>query len=974
MAPSSSTPNRVAKQKSASHVSDDTSAIAFGKYRVFPRRRQLFAAQRVVELGGRAFEVLLALLEAEGRLVTKEELLRRVWPNTVVDEHNISVHISTIRRALGKDRDLIVTDSGRGYRFTGTILPVASGRTLEPTQGPIQTNISAPLSTLVGREKALTELSESLWAHRLVTLAGAGGIGKTRLALEVARLVLPSFPNGAWIAELAPLVDPKLAAGTIASALGVNLGANGDLVDCLKALSSDAILLVIDNCEHVIEVVAHLAEMMLRCVPSLRILATSRESLGADGEYVYQVSPLEVPPESFIDTDQIVRFSAVQLFAKRVRATDAGFLLNDDTAATVGTICRRLDGIPLAIELAAARVETLGLVEVSRRLGDRFNLLTSGRRTALARHRTLRATLEWSYRLLGEAEQATLRRLAVFTNGFTLASAGAVIGGENVSQIGVADLVTGLVRKSLVTADMQRMTPRYRLLETTRAYALEELANSGEARPIARRHAVYFRGLLEGVQADWAAVPAPELLARYAPEIDNIRAALDWSFSSDGDVQTGIALAAASIPLWTLLSLLAECHESAMRALTHMNESASSTRYGMLLQAALGMSLMWAKGPVSATREAWERSLKIARELGDAEYQVRALYGIWIFHLRIGGHRRALSFARQLRKVAERAGDLSSILTGNRIFGVSLHYLGQQMLARTTIQGVIESQEATRNLHRCFILRFGLDQRVAAWACQARVHWVQGFPDLAWRMALAGVKEAEVLGHANSLCIALAEGACPVAILRGDVAAADRFATTLIEEAERHGLGLMRAAGLGLRGWVLINRGEVERGYDLMRSIPFGLLQEGSAELAHANVLTMGVIIYGALADIACRSIWIGDPRPVIAGALRLSQEHGGRWCTAELLRIDAELMLATSVPGAREIAEKKLIESLTTARNEGARSWELRAAISLGRLYCAGNLISEARSILAQVYSSFDEGFDTADLQAAKALLKRLN
>jgi predicted ATPase len=289
-----------------------------------------------------------------------------------------------------------------------------------------------------------------LAAHRLGTLTGAGGIGKTRLATEVARFILPSLPSGAWIAELAPLGDSKLVAGTIATALGMSLGSNGDLVECLKALSSGAMLLVLDNCEHVVDVVAHLAELLLGSIPTLRILATSRETLGAEGEHIYQVSPLEVPPEGFVDVDRISRFSAVQLFAKLANATDPAFLLCDQTATTVGTICRRLDGIPLAIELAAARVDTLGLMEVAKRLGDRFRLLTGGRRTALARHRALWATLEWSYGLLEEREQTILRRLGIFAKGFTLAGAASVAGGEDVDHITVADVVTSLVKKSLV--------------------------------------------------------------------------------------------------------------------------------------------------------------------------------------------------------------------------------------------------------------------------------------------------------------------------------------------------------------------------------------------------------------------------------------------------------------------------------------------------------------------------------------------
>jgi predicted ATPase/DNA-binding winged helix-turn-helix (wHTH) protein len=965
MALSRSTTNHSAKNSDVAHPSESKGAIAFGKYRVFPRRGQLVAGQQIIDLGGRAFAVLLALLEAEGKLVTRQELLKRVWPGTAVDEHTISVHISHIRRALGEDRDLIATDSGRGYRFTGTILSAATERGMDAALGVAQTNITAPLSALVGRETALSELSAILSAHRLVTLTGAGGIGKTRLAIDVARLVLPSLPSGAWIAELAPIADPKLVAGTIAAAFGMSLGSSGDLIECLKVQASSAMLLVLDNCEHLIEVVADLAEKMLRCVPSLRILVTSRETLGAEGEHVYRVAPLEFPPVGFGATNEIPNFSAVELFIQRVLATDPSFLVNSETAAAVGAICRGVDGIPLAIELAAARVDTLGVIEVAKRLGDCLQLLRGGRRTALDRHRTLRATLEWSYRLLEEPEQAVLRRLAIFANGFTLPGASSVAGGDDITE-----LLTQLIKKSMVTADVQRLSPRYRILETTRAYLVEKLADSEEDKPTAARHAAYFRELLEAGPTDWAAVSAPELLAKYAPEIDNIRAALDWSFGPDGDLETGTALAAASIRLWFLLSLLDECRDWTERALAHLSESAGSTRHEMLLQAGLGMSLMWAKGPVSAVGAAWERSLKLAEELGDVNYQARALYGLWVFHIRIAEIQQALALAEQLRRVTEAGGDLAGVLTANRMIGESLHFLGEQARAQVAFEPIIESRRSAGQLHHLYVMRFGLDQRIAAVACQARMDWLQGFPDRAWRRTLVAVEDAGVLGHANSMCIALAQGACSVAALRGDVAAVDKYAMTLIEQAEKFRHDPARIFGTYFRGWVLINRGEVESGYDLLRPA-LGASPEGSSVVRRAHIVLAGVYFYGALAAATVAPIHlIEESLPLLSDVLDRLPRDGGCWCTAELLRVKGEFLLTVRAANASEMAEKYFIDSLSIARREATRSWELRTAVSLARLWCTQSRGKEARAIVSEVYRTFEEGANTVDLQAARALL----
>jgi len=413
-----------------SRSTKSNAAIALGRFRIFPRSRQLVAGEEVVPLGSRAFDMLLALIEAEGQLVSNDTLRKRIWgPGTNVDDHNISAQIWTIRKALGEEGRFIANDRGRGYRFTGPISWELRGRTpLTAAAGPhglttevAQTNIAPPLSALIGRESELSVLSELLRTHRLVTLTGLGGVGKTSLAIAVARLVLPSFPSGVWLAELAAVAESEeLIAGTIAKALGLGIGPHRDLAQCLKSLSADPVLLVIDNCDHVVDVVADFVEMMLRSVPSLRILVTSREPLAVEGERVYRVSPLEVPPPGVLKADQVLKYSAVQLFVHRAQAIDARFLLTDEATAIVGTICRRLDGIPLAIELAAGRVETLGVMEVANGLEDRFRLLTGGRRTALDRHQTLRATLDWSYRLLEEPEQTILRRLGIFANGCRL--------------------------------------------------------------------------------------------------------------------------------------------------------------------------------------------------------------------------------------------------------------------------------------------------------------------------------------------------------------------------------------------------------------------------------------------------------------------------------------------------------------------------------------------------------------------------
>src|SRR5438132_3559683 len=447
--------------------------LEFGRFKVVRHRRELLVDGRAVELSRRAFDTLIALIDARGSIVDKDALMQRVWPERVVEENNLQVQISALRKVLGADRHLVKTVAGRGYQFTGEIRDeVTSGAT-----APVRlTNLPAPQSELIGREGPLGAVTALVTAHRLVTLTGGGGVGKTRLALAAARQLLPRFADGAWLAELAPLADADLVPVAVAAALGLSLGAGPATTERVAAaLGAKHLLLVIDNCEHVIEVAAAMAEAVLKASPLTRVLATSRESLRATEEYVYRVPSLDVPVDDNVDVEDVSRHGAVRLFNVRAHAAEPGYDAHPRHAIVAARICRRLDGIPLAIELAAARVPAFGVDGIASRLGDRFHLLTEGSRTALTRHQTLRATLDWSYELLSDVERIVLRRLGKFAGAFRLESAQAVAAGSDVAVPAIPEIVANLVAKSLVAADLGEAVVHYRLLETTRVYARESL-------------------------------------------------------------------------------------------------------------------------------------------------------------------------------------------------------------------------------------------------------------------------------------------------------------------------------------------------------------------------------------------------------------------------------------------------------------------------------------------------------------------
>ncbi len=475
-------------------------ALVFGRFRFVVHSRELTASGMPLPIGNRALDVLNVLMEARGELVTKDELLSRVWPTTTVEENNLQFQISTLRKALGADRDLIKTVSGRGYRFIAEVEVESREATLERravgldrddppalSDGSAASNtLPASTSDIVGREPHLADVGAMVEANRLVTLVGAGGIGKTRLAIELARRLSPVFDGDVRVAELAPLADPALVPSAVGAALG--LGAAPASAERIAAtLRSRRMLLVLDNCEHVIEAAASLAEDLLHADAHLHVIATSREPLRADGEWVYRVPSLEVPPDNAGSLEEVLQYSAAKLFVDRIRAADPHSRF-DGSAAAAALICRQLDGIPLAIELAAARAAALGVEELAARVSDRLSMLTDGRRTAPARHQTLRATLDWSYELLTEPERLVMRRLAVFGGDFTLDAATRVVGAGEVAAAEVMQNLASLVAKSLVAADVRGPTSRYRLLGTMRAYAMEKLAASGEFDAIVGRH------------------------------------------------------------------------------------------------------------------------------------------------------------------------------------------------------------------------------------------------------------------------------------------------------------------------------------------------------------------------------------------------------------------------------------------------------------------------------------------------------
>ncbi|HET6277013.1 MAG TPA: adenylate/guanylate cyclase domain-containing protein [Candidatus Cybelea sp.] len=475
--------------------------------------------------------------------------------------------------------------------------------------GSLPNNLPRQVTALIGREEVLAEIESLVQGHPLVTLVGTGGVGKTRLALQTGADLLDGSADGAWFVELAPLSDPALIVNTIAATFGLREQANRSFLDVLlQYLRPRRLLLILDNCEHLIEAVAKIADAILRAAPQVRMLATSREPLRIAAEHVYRVPSLAVPPDNPLTSDEALQHGAIALFAERARASDGKFMLSDETAPIVADICRRLDGIALAIELAAARVRMLPPRQLAQKLDERFRVLTGGSRSALPRQQTMRALIDWSHDLLAEPEQRLFRRLAIFVGGWTLEAAEAVCTDETLDAFDVTDLLSSLVDKSLVVAEAENL--RYTLLESTRAFALEKLAESGEREALVRRHAQWAANLGDHAYETLWTIPRLQWFAQFDPEIENARFAVDWALSHDEILLAARILAGFSSPYQRLIGAL-EVSSRLELVLERLDAAA---------QPAVAAHVWWAVARLSVgprTVEAAQRALELAERCND---------------------------------------------------------------------------------------------------------------------------------------------------------------------------------------------------------------------------------------------------------------------------------------------------------------------------------------------------------------------
>lgn len=943
----SHSPSPTARQAHASHLRTE---YVFGEFRLYPARKLLMLGERQVLLGGRAFDLLVALVGRAGEVISHQELLSAVWPASVVEENGLRVHMSALRKILGENRDepWIVTVPGRGYSFSRPVqLRTAAavheaGQPWTPPSGGAAGGTR--ITRLIGREALSTELAGRLAGARLLTLTGPGGIGKSVLVLAHAREHRGRYADGVYSVDFATLQDAAMVNATVGTALGVSLQAGDPVAGICRALQGMRALLVFDNCEHVLQPVSDLAAHITAACKETRVLATSREPFGITAEQVLRVPPLALPGQADrLDCADALAVPAIALFVERAAANSHRFVLTNDNLPTVVDLCRQLDGLPLAIELAAARVEALGVEGLTLRLNDMFGLLTRSRRLADARHAALDAMLDCSFRLLDEVERTVLRRVSVFYAPFSLEAAVVVCADADIEPAAVLNAVLALEDKSMLTLETEQGVPRYRCLNITRRYAAERLRQSEEAAEVARRHASHLHTVFLGARDGIVGRSLSQWQRQYGGLSADLLAALDWSFGLGGDVLLGVELC-ASVPLQVIelgmIGAFCDRVEQALDRLDGMADSSAKARSETRL------ACMWALATTHVSLS-HERRAPIAARL--ARMSVEAvlpderplvLAAMCVAAFTLGDYARIGRLAGRALRDGEGRGyraDLSAQLTqvlADRWSALSLHFRGFHRRAREhaikTLQSGLPSG-STQALGP-------ISLRVSMGVVLSRIDWLEGAVDAALARVLQVVSVAED-EHPLGLAMALGLGLAPVALWRGDDALARETVEKLDALARRHALSFWCDWARYLRAF-LAPAGEAHD------------RETESPELGDAPPMML---------ELAA------TVRPGLVPKDLLAASTGTLWCGPEASRLLAERARAGGEAPAE--VEAGLARAFVQAQAQGALSWELRCAMSLARLWEAGDRVDEATALLGNVLARFDQGYDSTDLRQASAL-----
>lgn len=896
-------------------------SFTFGPFRLQPLERLLERDGVPVAIGSRAFDLLTVLVEKGGAVVSKRELTDRAWPETIVDEVSLRVHMSSLRKLLGEASgggQYITNVTGRGYTFS---VPVRQDPQTERQVDfivPEPTDVSLPpLPTrMVGRDHVVQEVSRQLLDCRFLNIVGAGGMGKTTVAVATAHTVRSRFPAGVFFADFTAVAEGELVASTMATLLKIPVGTSDITAGIASFIREKQLLLVLDNCEHVVEHVARFTEDIVTRCPGVHLLTTSREALRVVGEHVFIIPPLETPPPgSSLSSEELQNYPAVRLFLDRAYASGADRDPSEAEVAVAADLCRRLEGVALAIELVAGRAGVRGLLKMPELLDHRFGIHWQGRRTALPRHQTMAALHDWSYNLLTHHEKLAFRRLGWIAGAFTADAALAVTAFTDIVE--ATKVIEGLADKYLLARPPAIDGAfRFRMAETTRAYASQKLqqVHPGELRETALLHANYYLSILREGLAKASTFNTTGIATSHPDALPNIRQALRWSFESTGDTTVGVQLAAACGPLLLEQSLLEECYRWASLGLEAMSDGVRGTIEEAHLQQSLAIAGIIVREGKGQVARAFTRALEIAREQDNKRMQLDVLAGFNIFVMRAGDCHQGLKIALDCEHLLKDMNDPYAEDLVQWMLGVAYSYAGELALARHYLErSCTEHKPYSGTANLCVFT-----QRTRAYVQFARVLFLQGSETLARRIATKGVDDAAAYGHPIPHCIALAYAAS-TAIWLGDREEAASFIGTLRHVSKEHSLAAFHAVSRGLEAELAIRSGQAEDGVAIMGEV----LEIMEAENHHHMTVSFRAALAEGLFDMGNYSRALS----VIDQAIESANAGGEKFQLADMYRLKA--LIASRVGGQAPLVDsKKFTESARQlAEKQGAKAFLLRLA-----------------------------------------------
>jgi len=936
--------------------------LRFGPFELSSDRRELRRDDIVLPLGSRALAVLIYLAERPGEVIAKKELIDYVWPDVTVEEGSLRVHVAAIRKALGDGKfgnRYIANIQGRGYSFVGTVTAVGDGAA-DTAPRRYQGALPARPRRMVGREPVLREVMDNLRAERFITLLGPGGIGKTTIAVAAGHAIADEFGGEVYFVDLGSLTDPDYVVRAIGTSLGLVLKSKEASLELIDLIRSRKLLIILDNCEHVIQAVASIAEQLFQGAEQVHLLTTSRESLRVEGEHCRRIFPLDSPPADSEQTaDAVLRYPAVQLFVERVTARGGNFGLTDDEAPFVADMCRRLDGVPLAIELAAGPVAALGLRSTVARLASRLELLKLGHRTAVARHQTLKATLDWSYDLLSGVERIIFRRIARFVEHFSLEEARYIASEQGYDKGEICDAIAGLVEKSLIYTQLDDGQPQYRLLDTTRAYALEKLKEHDELDAISLRHAECVAQELETQKVMLSALPRVERVATYSRQLSNVRSALEWSFGPNGSDEVSTRLAAASMQLFLELSLLIECQAWAEQAMARLGDQHKNSRRELEICASLPLALMHTEGSNPGVRSAFSRALDLAVMQQDLGYELRLLSGLFMYSRWTADIPGALDIAARSQEVALKTLDPDDIALAESMLGAANHLAGNHLLAQKHFEAGLRQSASGSRLRAGHHLFYHTSLLLVG---MARSLLYRGLLDQSLDYARLAIEEGEKSDHPATLCQSLSL-VLPVYLALEDWQRSGQYIAQLTDLSAAHSLRPYRAVATGLRGRWLLLQGIIRDGVPLLKRTLEDL------EAQRHEMLNMDFVC-----DLGAGLAALGqheEALTLVVNALDVQMRGGKFLYVPALFRVKGLILASRSAEDYPE-AEKSFLSSIEWAGRQSATLFELKSAVDLAELLLSQKRMPEAYKHISAALGRAPDGIVSPVHDRARQIFSR--